>query len=401
MDDEPIRRGQREPEDRLVRAIYGELRRIAGGLMHRERPGHTLQPSALVHEALLRLLSGEALADVPDRRYLFAAAAQAMRQVLVDHARRRSAGKRERPPGPRPPGRGPGQLRRAGAGRDRPARGPRTPGRGRIPRPAQVVDLRFFGGLSVPEVAETLEVSDTTVEGDWRFARAWLRGQLGESGAMTPERGERSPRGLRGGPGVRPAGRAALLDGLCGGDAELRAEVERLLADDERAGRDQFLEPPDRRSRTPAAAARPRSGCAAWTCTSSARTAAARSSWSACPPRRSSAPRAARPSAWSASRPPTWSPRGGRRQLGRFELLEAVGAGAFGTVYKARDPQLDRIVAIKVPRAGNLADGRGARPLPPRGPQRRPAAAPGDRAGPRGRRARRRCPTWSATSSRA
>ena len=79
--------------------------------MHRERPGHTLQPSALVHEALLRLLDGDALADVPNRRYLFAAAAQAMRQVLVDHARRRRPGKRDGQPRPRPPGRGPGQLR--------------------------------------------------------------------------------------------------------------------------------------------------------------------------------------------------------------------------------------------------------------------------------------------------
>src|SRR5947209_19049303 len=90
-----VRAGSPDARDRLVRSIYGELRRTAGWLMRRERPGHTLQPSALVHEALLRLLSGEALADVPNRRYLFAAAAQAMRQVLVDHTRRRRARKRE------------------------------------------------------------------------------------------------------------------------------------------------------------------------------------------------------------------------------------------------------------------------------------------------------------------
>src|SRR4051794_34147127 len=88
-------RGGREgAEDRLVAAIYAELRCIAGGLMRRERPGHTLQPSALVHEALLRLLGGDALDDVPDRGCLFAAATKAMRQVLVDHARRRGAAKR-------------------------------------------------------------------------------------------------------------------------------------------------------------------------------------------------------------------------------------------------------------------------------------------------------------------
>jgi RNA polymerase sigma factor (TIGR02999 family) len=146
--------------------------------MRHERRDHTLQASALVHEALLRLLDGDTLADIPNRRYLFAAAAQAMRQVLVEHARRRSARKREgarvRVP-----------LDQVLAGFDeqgldvialhealeRLARD--------HPRPAQVVDLRFFGGLSIPEVAETLAVSDTTIESDWRFARAWLRGQLG------------------------------------------------------------------------------------------------------------------------------------------------------------------------------------------------------------------------------
>jgi RNA polymerase sigma factor (TIGR02999 family) len=172
------RAGGHDARERLVGAIYDELRRTAGGLMRLERPGHTLQPSALVHEALLRLLDGDALADVPNRRYLFAAAAQAMRQVLVEHARRRRArkrgGNRVRVP-----------LDQVLAGFDE---------RGldvialhealerlaqEHPRPAQVVDLRFFGGLSVPEVAETLAVSDTTIESDWRFARAWLKGQLG------------------------------------------------------------------------------------------------------------------------------------------------------------------------------------------------------------------------------
>ncbi len=173
-----VRAGVPDARERLVRAIYAELRRTAGGLMRRERPGHTLQPSALVHEALLRLLDGDTLADVPNRRYLFAAAAQAMRQVLVDHARRRRARKRDgnrvRVP-----------LDQVLAGFDE---------RGldvialhealeRLaqdhPRPAQDVDLRFFSGLSIPEVAEALAVSDTTIESDWRFARAWLKGKLG------------------------------------------------------------------------------------------------------------------------------------------------------------------------------------------------------------------------------
>jgi RNA polymerase sigma factor (TIGR02999 family) len=175
-----VRVGDDDARDRLVRAIYAELRRIAGGLMHHERPGHTLQPSALVHEAVVRLLDGDVLADVPNRRYLFAAATQAMRQVLVDHARRRRAVKREA-------GRARVPLDEALAALeeqsvdvialhealDRLAR--------EHPRQAQVVDFRFFAGLTVPEVAALLGVSDTTAESDWRFARAWLKGQLGGS----------------------------------------------------------------------------------------------------------------------------------------------------------------------------------------------------------------------------
>ncbi len=174
------RSGDTEARERLTRAVYSELRQMAGALMRRERPGHTLQPSALVNEAIVRLFEGEALDRASDRRYLFAAAAQAMRQVLVDHARRRDAAKRDG-------------------------------GRQRVPldqalqyfderrldvlalhealdrlialdeRQGLVVSLRFFAGLSVPEVADVLDVSVGTIEGDWRIARAWLRGQLGGS----------------------------------------------------------------------------------------------------------------------------------------------------------------------------------------------------------------------------
>ena len=173
-----VRAGSPDARDRLVRSIYGELRRTAGWLMRRERPGHTLQPSALVHEALLRLLSGEALADVPNRRYLFAAAAQAMRQVLVDHTRRRHARKREGRHARVPLDEALAYIEEQGLDvmALHEALDCLAPAH---PRPAQVVDLRFFGGLSVPEVAELLGVSDTTVEGDWRFARAWLRRTLG------------------------------------------------------------------------------------------------------------------------------------------------------------------------------------------------------------------------------
>jgi RNA polymerase sigma-70 factor, ECF subfamily len=169
--------GEPEARDRLTRAVYGELRRMAGKLMRRERPDHTLQPSALVNEALLKLFEGNVIENAPNRRYLFAAAAQAMRQILVDHARKRDAVKRE-------------------GGRDRVTLDAVLSYFedkqldilaldeavrqlfAKNERQGLVVSLRFFVGLSVPEVAETLEVSVATVEGDWRASRAWLRGQL-------------------------------------------------------------------------------------------------------------------------------------------------------------------------------------------------------------------------------
>jgi RNA polymerase sigma factor (TIGR02999 family) len=175
-----VRAGRADAQERLVRVIYAELRRIAGGLMRRERPGHTLQPSALVHEALLRLLDGDTLADLPDRHRLLAAAARAMRQVLVDHARHRQAAKRVL-------GRARVPLDEALAyfedqdldvialheALDELAK--------EHPWPAQVVDLRFFGGWPIPGIAKMLGVSDTTAESDWRFARAWLRERLGRA----------------------------------------------------------------------------------------------------------------------------------------------------------------------------------------------------------------------------
>jgi RNA polymerase sigma factor (TIGR02999 family) len=173
-----VRAGAPSAQARLVGTIYSELRRIAGGLMRRERPDHTLQPSALVHEGLFQLLSGLTLVAAPDRRYLFTAIAQAVRRVLVDHTRGRGASKR------------PGSSTRIPLDVDLTAFDEKNVDVVALheslerlarahPRQAQVVELRFFGGLSVPEIADTLGVSDTTVESNWRFARAWLRGQLG------------------------------------------------------------------------------------------------------------------------------------------------------------------------------------------------------------------------------
>jgi RNA polymerase sigma factor (TIGR02999 family) len=175
---EQVHAGDAAARDRLVRVIYDELRRMASELMQAERPDHTLQPTALVHEALLRLLGADAFDRVPNRRYLFAAAARAMREVLVDHCRRRRAGKR---------GMGSQRLpldalldhyekqnldvEALHEALDRLA--------GLHERQSQVVTLRFFGGFTVAEVAEQLGVSVGTVESDYRIARAWLHKELG------------------------------------------------------------------------------------------------------------------------------------------------------------------------------------------------------------------------------
>jgi RNA polymerase sigma factor (TIGR02999 family) len=172
-----VRGGDEAARDHLVECVYQELRRVAAGLIRAEPTGHSLQPTALLHEALAHLLEADALRRAPNRAYLFGAAARAMRQVLVDHARQRNAGKR-----------GGGQRRlpldavllyfqeqrvdvlTLHEALDRLAV--------LDERQSQVVTLRFFGGLTVPEIAEQLGVSVSTVESDFRVARAWLRRQL-------------------------------------------------------------------------------------------------------------------------------------------------------------------------------------------------------------------------------
>jgi RNA polymerase sigma factor (TIGR02999 family) len=172
------RAGDERARDELVVLVYDELRRVASRLMRRERSDHTLSPTAVVHEAVIRLLGEEVFDRAADRSYLFASAARAMREVLIDHARRRSAGRRG------------GGRRRVpldavvdyfeGQGLDVVAVHEAL---GRLAeldaRQAQVMTLRYFGGMTVPEVAAALGVSVVTVERDWRLARAWLAGQLG------------------------------------------------------------------------------------------------------------------------------------------------------------------------------------------------------------------------------
>jgi RNA polymerase sigma-70 factor, ECF subfamily len=175
-----VRAGKEGARDRLTEALYDELRRRAYVLMRRERPGHTLQPSALVHEALIRLFDSDALARAPDRHHLFAAAATAMYRVLVEHARRRGASKRG------------GGLKRvpldeAIAYADNPRLDDIAlhEALDRLtklnPRQGWIVTLKFFAGLSSPEIATIVDVSVSTVENDWYAARAFLFSQLEEA----------------------------------------------------------------------------------------------------------------------------------------------------------------------------------------------------------------------------
>jgi RNA polymerase sigma factor (TIGR02999 family) len=150
---------------------------MASREMRRERPGHTLQPTALVNEAYLRLLGGAGGAPAwNDRTHFLSAAARAMRNVLVDHARARNAQKR-------------GSGLRVTL--DDELRGAGDPGLDFLelndalerlaaeePRWARVVELRYFGGLELAEIAQALDVSTITVSRDWRFAKAWLAQRL-------------------------------------------------------------------------------------------------------------------------------------------------------------------------------------------------------------------------------
>ena len=161
------RDGDEGARSELLGRIYDELRRVAAGLMRRERADHTLSPTALVHEAVIRLL-GEGVFDrAADRNFLLAAAGRAMREVLIDHARRRV-----------PLDTAVDYFEAQGldviAVHEALDRLAEVDG-----RQAQVMTLRYFGGMTVAEVATALGVSVVTVERDWRLARAWLLGELG------------------------------------------------------------------------------------------------------------------------------------------------------------------------------------------------------------------------------
>ena len=168
--------GSPAPSEEMLRLVYGELRRLAAAYMRRERTDHTLQPTALVHEAYLRLIDQRTVAW-GNRAQFVGLAAVMMRRILVNHARDRVAAKR------------------GGAG----IRAPLTlaleiatlPDVGVLelhealerlavldPRQSHIVELKFFGGLTTREIGDVLQVSHATIERDWSFARAWLHGAL-------------------------------------------------------------------------------------------------------------------------------------------------------------------------------------------------------------------------------
>jgi len=167
-----LSQGKEHAAEELLPLIYEELRSLAASHMARESAGHTLQPTALVHEAWLRLVGG-AESRWKDRAYFFAAAAQAMRRILVEHARRKAAVKH-----------GGGQARVDIEGLEL---AEATPDEKvllindalvelekEFPERARVVALKYFGGMTNPEVAETLGTSERTVNRHWLCARTWL-----------------------------------------------------------------------------------------------------------------------------------------------------------------------------------------------------------------------------------
>lgn len=174
----------RPPEESLAELfplVYAELRRLAAYYLQAERAGHTLQPTALVHEAFVKLVDRKR-AGYSGRTHFFSAGAQAMRRILVDHARRRRRAKRG------------GDWKRVTlSGGEEAAAGALSAEQLLAldealdklahldERQARVVELRYFGGLTVAEVAEALGVSKRSVEAYWTHARAWLKRELGAS----------------------------------------------------------------------------------------------------------------------------------------------------------------------------------------------------------------------------
>ena len=175
------RSGDARASDALMPLIYDELRRLARGYMRGERHGHTLQTTALINEAYLRL-AGQRRIDWRSRAQFFGIAAQLMRRVLVDHARSKHYAKRGGPALVVVP------IDEAAvfAPEREPALIALDAALSRLgeldPRKSAVVEMRYFAGLTVDEAAEALGVAPITVMRDWSFAKAWLKRELGDEG---------------------------------------------------------------------------------------------------------------------------------------------------------------------------------------------------------------------------
>src|SRR6266542_581417 len=170
-----IEQGDPRAADQLLPLVYDELRQLAAQRLAQEAPGQTLQATALVHEAYLRLVGEASPRSYSDRSHFFAAAATAMRRVLIDHARRKKTRKRggamrrqqlEAVPAPEPDD----ELLALDEALQKLA--------ARDPQKAQLVELRYFAGLTGEQAAAVLGISPTTADRHWAYARAWLRAEV-------------------------------------------------------------------------------------------------------------------------------------------------------------------------------------------------------------------------------
>ena len=171
-----LSRGDRAAADRLLPLVYEELRELAARWMRRERRDHTLQPTALVHEAYLRLID-QSRVGWRDRVHFFAVAAAMIRRILVDHARSHATAKRGG--GRRRIGLEDEAIAAGGPDLDLLALDDALDALGELnERQRKVVEMRYFSGLTIEETAEALGVSPTKAKAEWRMARAWLRRRL-------------------------------------------------------------------------------------------------------------------------------------------------------------------------------------------------------------------------------
>jgi RNA polymerase sigma factor (TIGR02999 family) len=171
---EAIEHGDPHAAEKLLPLIYDELRKLAAAKLAQEKPGHTLQATALVHDAYIRLVDGEQSQHWNSRGHLFAAAAEAMRRILVESAKRKQAIKRG------------GQLQRVALDEDQIVAPTRDVDLIDLDealnelalhdsRKAELVKLRYFAGLTIHQAAEVLQISESTADADWAYAKSWLR----------------------------------------------------------------------------------------------------------------------------------------------------------------------------------------------------------------------------------